>query len=255
MPASTESSHTKASRFSPLAPLLSHPRKASRITLERTSKLFSSQPVDGQGALCSQVPETQFFEQFNVDVSCGRESSPITTPPRREPPASLSKTPTKSSPATTPIIEDAEESEFDFGDNYQSGTNSWAWHLPEEDEEDLSLAETWSESSAQFTPISLMSMDFPLAALVPLRLLKTSTAMLSKTGFRHTRGNQPDALEQWIIGRVREARQDGISAADGFRCLRNRCLERERWELNLMAHELDLARRLNEIHNLSKNVE
>ncbi|KAJ7823424.1 hypothetical protein B0H14DRAFT_2597922 [Mycena olivaceomarginata] len=162
MPASTESSHTKASRFSPLAPLLSHPRKASRIHVRKDLK-----PVDGQGALCSQVPETQFFEQFNVDVSCGRESSPITTPPRREPPASLSKTPTKSSPATTPIIEDAEESEFDFGDNYQSGTNSWAWHLPEEDEEDLSLAETWSESSAQFTPNKLDVDGFPVGGSSP----------------------------------------------------------------------------------------
>lgn len=62
-------------------------------------------------------------------------------------------------------------------------------------------------------------------------------------------------FEQCIIGRVREARQDGISAADGFRRLRNRCLEREQRELNLMSRELDLVRDLNEIHNLSKNVE
>lgn len=62
----------------------------------------------------------------------------------------------------TPIIEDAEESEFNFGDDYQSGKNSWAWHLPEEDEEDLSLAETWSESSAQFTPNKLDVDGFPV---------------------------------------------------------------------------------------------
>ncbi|KAJ7869103.1 hypothetical protein B0H14DRAFT_2571958 [Mycena olivaceomarginata] len=254
MPASTESSHTKVSRFSPLAPLLSHPRKASRITLERTSKLFSSQPVDGQGALCSQVSETQFFEQFNVDVSCGRESSPITTPPRCEPLASLDNTPTKSSPAMTPIIEDAEESEFDFGDNYQSGTNSWAWHLPEEDEEDLSLAETWSENSAQFTPNKLDVNGFPIGGSSPPAAAQ-DLQLQSKPDFTTLEAINLTPLEQWIIGRVRDARQDGISAADGFRCLRNWCLERERRELNLMARELDLVRRLNEIHNLSKNVE
>ncbi|KAJ7770348.1 hypothetical protein B0H14DRAFT_2632622 [Mycena olivaceomarginata] len=207
MPASTESSHTKVSRFSPLAPLLSHPRKASRITLERTSKLFSSQPVDGQGALCSQVSETQFFEQFDVDVSCGRESSPITTPPRREPLASLDNTPTKSSPAMTPIIEDAEESEFDFGDNYQSGTNSWAWHLPEEDEEDLSLAETWSENSVQFTPNKLDVNGFPVggssppAAAQDLNCNVKIEVVSPKPDFATLEAINLTPLEQWIIER------------------------------------------------------
>ncbi|KAJ7882054.1 hypothetical protein B0H14DRAFT_2565575 [Mycena olivaceomarginata] len=251
MPASTESNHTKVSRFSPLAPLLSHPRKASRITLERTSNCFRLSPST------DRVPCVRKF----LRLSSFNNSSPITTPPRREPLASLNNTPTKSSPAMTPIIEDAEESEFDFGDNYQSGTNSLAWHLPEEDEEDLSLAETWSESSAQFTPNKLDVDGFPVggssspAAAQDLNCNVKVEVVSSKPDSATLEAINLTPLEQWIIGRVRDARQDGISAADGFRRLRNRCLERERRELNLMARELDLVRRLNEIHNLSKNVE
>ncbi|KAJ7824325.1 hypothetical protein B0H14DRAFT_2597339 [Mycena olivaceomarginata] len=334
MPASTESSHTKKS-------ILNHVRKDLK-------------PVDRQGALCLQVSETQFIEQFDVDVSCGRKSSPITTPPRREPLASLnnrelvqkphephaafwhcakprvetkvevqqelswwkgwwapqflraghdkcgkfpwsfrdnwknciprphtplgqrrlcnspgpkentskyrgfctmpkscmrlmrllrklSNTPTKSSPAMTPIIEDMEESEFDFGDNYQSGTNSWAWHLPEEDEEDLSLVETWSENSAQFTPNKLDVNGFPVGGSSPpaaAQDLDCNVKVEAKPDSTTLEAINLTPFEQWIIGRVREARQDGISAADAFCHLRNRCMEREQQELNLMAHEL-----------------
>lgn len=90
---------------------------------------------------------------------------------------------------------------------------------------------------------------------LPMHFSFAHSSIPAKPDFATLEAINLTPLEQWIIGRVRDARQDGISAADGFRRLRNRCLERERRELNLMARELDLVRRLNEIHNLSKNVE
>ncbi|KAJ7866770.1 hypothetical protein B0H14DRAFT_2573209 [Mycena olivaceomarginata] len=170
MPASTESSHTKVSRFSPLAPLLSYPRKASRITLERTSN-----------------PSTD-------RVPCVRKFLRLSS-----------------------LNNDAEESEFDFGDNYQSGTNSWAWHLPEEDEEDLSLAETWSENSAQFTPNKLDVNGFPVggssppAAAQDLNCNVKIEVVSPKPDFATLEAINLTPLEQWII----ERRMDFIVFATG----------------------------------------
>lgn len=55
-------------------------------------------------------------------------------------------------------------------------------------------------------------------------------------------------FEQWVIQRIREAREDGISAADGLRRLRDRCRIQE-------IRQADLLRRLGEINVLSKNFE
>ncbi|KAJ7705150.1 hypothetical protein B0H16DRAFT_1827565 [Mycena metata] len=273
MPASSDRDSPKASaRFSPFTPSLSRPRDASLKTIatRKTSKLFSSElHGDGEGALLSQVQETQFFGQFGVDVS-RRRSSPFTTPPHcRIPLVSVINSPLKSSASLASIEEDelasSEEEELDLAGDYQSGVNSWAL-LPDEDDEELSMADTWSESDPQYTPNVLDTDGYPVDASVST---PTSTTQVSDPEVKveeaisqHTSNAaeitklmELTPFEQWIIERVREAKQDGVSAADGFYRLRARCIEQGRRELNLMAREADLLRRLKEINTLSQNLD
>ncbi|KAK7037200.1 hypothetical protein R3P38DRAFT_3183357 [Favolaschia claudopus] len=74
---------------------------------------------------------------------------------------------------------------------------------------------------------------------------------VNKIGEAECKWFQLSPLEQWIILRVRESRREGISAAEGFYRLRDRCVEQSRRELHLMYERQHLLRRLKEIHGLS----
>ncbi|KAJ6489505.1 hypothetical protein C8R47DRAFT_1215317 [Mycena vitilis] len=268
IPFESSSGNAKASpRFSPLkSPRypLSHPRQASRNTVDsrRTSKLFASQAVDGQGALSSQLSDTQYLGQYGLDSS-PRKSSAFTTPPRKLSPSNLPSLACSPRSTTSPAASQdgaQDEEEFLAGD-YQSGTNSWTY-LPEEDEADLSLADTWSYEEYCAAGRKLDVDGYPLSPSNPPSPVAQAGALkaepVSPTPEAKNLGCVSFDLtpfEQWIIQRVREAGKDGISAADGLYRLRERCREQERRELNLMARELDLLRRLKEINHLSRDLE
>jgi hypothetical protein len=55
-------------------------------------------------------------------------------------------------------------------------------------------------------------------------------------------------FEQWVILRIREAKRDGLSAADSLRQLRDRCQ-------SLQHREADLLSRLREISVLSRGLD
>ncbi|KAJ7444233.1 hypothetical protein FB451DRAFT_1440040 [Mycena latifolia] len=104
-------------RFSPFSvrdvniPSLSHPRRVSESTLKATSRLFASDmieaegPSSGNGALSSQVSETQYFAQSGLDVSAQsiEDSDPYSAQSGAEM-YSPSPSPPSSPPSSPPLV-------------------------------------------------------------------------------------------------------------------------------------------------------
>ncbi|KAJ7135128.1 hypothetical protein C8R46DRAFT_1201614 [Mycena filopes] len=173
--------------------------------IEHTAMLFSSEPVDGQGALSSQVTETQLFQGLGVDITYNSSPGPLT---------SITNLPFVSSPALATVEEEIDE--LDYDSDCQSGTNSWALVPKEEEQEDLSLADTWSEMSQRLDAGSVSSL-----AKAPDVTVKLEDSSL-KQNEHETKVFHLTPFEQWIIKHVREAEEGGDSVTDGFHRLRNR---------------------------------
>ncbi|KAJ6496223.1 hypothetical protein C8R45DRAFT_1094477 [Mycena sanguinolenta] len=222
------------SRFSPLGPLRSaticntpprqtHPRQASEITLHRNAKLFAAQAIDGQGALSSQVSDTQYFNQFE-DVSPQSHSS------RSPSPTGGFSQPTEASPS-------ADGEHWLFWD--WKGENSWDYDA---------MIDHGSPSPSNVPTLSVPSMPIastPSPKPEPVQVKIEPTAESAETGEENFTDLSP--FEKWVIRQIRDAKNDGMSLAD---CLRNL---KKRYDF-LDGMQDHYKRILAEIHMLSKDL-
>ncbi|KAJ7145019.1 hypothetical protein C8R46DRAFT_1045716 [Mycena filopes] len=263
-------SGTAKSRFSPLSPTpahhgLTHPRTASLHTIaeQRTSGLFASIAVNGQGACSSQVTETQFFGQsiasVGVDVSnFPPKDSPVScasSPFKNTSTPAAQKTSTSPPVWTPPVYLDAAPEDDDVFTE-----NSWS--------DDDMRAFVYRPYCADSDPHRLddgFPMDPPaLPAQVQVKVaspaqvqvkVEHTTPPLVPSAPSGELAHQPDnvptlpfeltPLEQWVILRLREAKRDGISAVDALRQAHRRYLKYKRREAELLSQ-------LQQIHALSR---
>ncbi|KAJ7133089.1 hypothetical protein C8R44DRAFT_730286 [Mycena epipterygia] len=242
-------------RVSPLSPSpsranvrpLSHPREASRVTIaqKKTAGLFSSQAVNGHGALSSQVTDTQYFEQFGVDVShISPSDSPATPSPRKHDNLPLD--------FSTPSDCNHSPQSPTFAERIQANYDEWI----AQPENEIFWENSWADEDYLGDGHQLDADGYPIDLREPLSPVVKAESLPSPALASPIRGTpvrvkrEPDNIalktfelnpvEQWIIHYVRKTRKGGHSAADGFRRLRDRCQAQE-----------DLLRRLKEIHALS----
>ncbi|KAJ6474053.1 hypothetical protein C8R47DRAFT_1221300 [Mycena vitilis] len=206
-----------------------HPRTASDIAIVRNSKLFASLPVDGQGALSSQVSDTQFFEQFGTDVS-GIPSSP--------------------SPSLPDISIDGLSQPVEDDDSYpeDKSWNNWEWRHENSWDYDGMLASL--ESPPPSPTMSICSRaQSPVAVPVSLKVESTEIKLEPDLPLvtQSTLG-ELSPLEIWIVERIRESNSDGVLLAARLQRMKERC---EFLEGRHHHHK----RLLEEIHFLSRDLD
>ncbi|KAJ7246703.1 hypothetical protein C8J57DRAFT_1241340 [Mycena rebaudengoi] len=259
----------------PLRPLLRRPRDASLKTLTQhgTSKFFVSEaadeedPVDGQGALCSQLTETQYFAQFGVDVSAvSVNSSPVSakcangavmSPQLRLLPHFLAlKT---ESEASEDLFEEdyRNQPQYEDEDNFESAVSQlMPGNFGLSNKHRLILTILIDENIPESAPAYLKP-EPSSPVIKPLSHPSTPSPSASPTMHTSSAGGawQLTASEQWMVEKMREAHAAGLPLARGFvqqyrereRASRAKCraLEIERD---------DLLEQLEKIHCITKAV-
>ncbi|KAK7015951.1 hypothetical protein R3P38DRAFT_3203653 [Favolaschia claudopus] len=183
----------------------------------------------------------------------------------------LQTQPSSPFPSAGSAVQDVED---DTIPEYQYEMQNSQDYYPQEEEEDLSISEEWSQEGFAAAGVSTIGTNCigeesgqeliknePESRMSTLCLTfklhpeiseaNPKSKSVNKIGEAECKWFQLSPLEQWIILRVRESRREGISAAEGFYRLRDRCVEQSRRELHLMYERQHLLRRLKEIHGLS----
>ncbi|KAF8180488.1 hypothetical protein K438DRAFT_1768395 [Mycena galopus ATCC 62051] len=203
---------------------LSHPRVASDAALIENSRLFASQPVDGQGALCSQVSETQYFMQFDADIDISTCLKSLPSSPRPESP--LPESPIEDG-VGTPQPERYTNEHWPF----------WDWHKENSWDDDATIG----HSPATSNDVSLLNSDVP-AESKPIVKSEPKDAVASELDFTHL-----SDFEKWVIGRIRESGNDGIRLSTRLPNMKKR--------LDFLdGMQLHYKRLLGEIHMLSRDL-
>ncbi|KAK7059474.1 hypothetical protein R3P38DRAFT_3522652 [Favolaschia claudopus] len=213
-------------RFSPVSPL---PRRhASNIGSEKTAMLFASEPVNGQGALSSQITDTQFFGQYDRSPS----PSPKTTKPS---PLSPPLTPSQYVETQPRDIENDVFSDADSEPD--SNSDDWAVisppsftpNPPPSTACDVLVKHEDNGDDAGETTVKQEEEDVPLEPLPDLTFSELSD------------------FEKWVICRMRETVKDGVRLSTRLQNLKKRCDYME----DMYHHH---KRILAEIHSLSRNL-
>ncbi|KAK6992396.1 hypothetical protein R3P38DRAFT_2802860 [Favolaschia claudopus] len=253
MPVSDKS--CRSPRFSPVAgtPSLSRPRQASTATLE--SRKIARHAIHTTITSTSDIAEDESEKPHTFSAESATPPTPdIVSPivPQMHPssPGSL-----RSSAAN-----DLEEDSDTIPEYQYELQDSWDYSQREEEEQDdLSMSESWTqegfEAANECTSLQVgreLGGSFVKHEPVSPNVKSKS---VNEAGEVDLKWFQLNALEQWIILHVRESRKDGISAAEGFYRLRDRCVEQSRRELGLMFERQHLLRRLKEINGLSGGFE
>ncbi|KAF8187835.1 hypothetical protein K438DRAFT_1764548 [Mycena galopus ATCC 62051] len=228
-------------RFSPFPvspphPKLSHPRKASRTTIETgktsnlcsigitardSTRLFASDAANGHGALSSQVTETQFFGQFGINVSRLRSTTP--SPRKQDCLGTIINV--VCSPSSFSAAGSANEAiEYELEEQSQP-----LEEFP--DPNDISLVDDWSDHEEYYLGDHKLDLDgYPIgdsspypAVYIPVEvevkvepeslcvsssfsLLRGLVKQESGADLTH-KSFDLNPFEQWLIERVREGRK------------------------------------------------
>ncbi|KAF7366707.1 hypothetical protein MSAN_00928800 [Mycena sanguinolenta] len=229
----TPNSDKPSRRFSPVrspthASILhspAHPRRASHLACKENHKLFASQAVDGQGALASQVSDTQYFNQFGIDVSADAlPSSPKSSTSRSFPSLlgaiSQPVEPYEASPSTK------SDSDSDWLSRDWMGENSWDYDsmtaAPEREPRSCSpLSEDSSpEIHPKLEPVELQ--------LEPVELQLEPVELQLEAVQDHKSGpvnnfTKLSPFEQWVISRIRESHNGGVPLSTTLQKMKERC--------------------------------
>ncbi|KAK6992337.1 hypothetical protein R3P38DRAFT_2802812 [Favolaschia claudopus] len=247
MPVSDKS--CRSPRFSPVSatPSLSRPRQASTATLESRKIARTS---------ASNIAEDESEKPHTLSVESATPSTqdiPSSIDPQMHPPSPGS--------LDSSAAKDIEEDSDTIPEYQYELQNSWD-HSQEEEEgeqDDLSMSESWTQEGFEAANEcqSLQVGGEWGGSLVKHEPVSPNVKLesISEAGEVDFKWFQLNPLEQWIILHVRESRKDGISAAEGFYRLRDRCVEQSRRELGLMFERQHLLRRLKVINGLSGGFE
>ncbi|KAK7006457.1 hypothetical protein R3P38DRAFT_3214510 [Favolaschia claudopus] len=232
-------------RFSPISP---HPRRhASDISTAKTAMLFSTDLVNGQGALSSQVTDTQYFGQYDQSPS----PSPSTTNSAPGSPCISSPQPADTQPADTQprIIET--DPFFDVDEPHNSAHPMYVW--------DWIGKEEMIDHGALSTPSSTLNSSPSTADEVSVKregsnehtrettVKQEEVEEVAPEPLQDVRFSELSDFEKWVICRMRETVKDGVRLSTRLQNLKKSC---DYYEAMYHHHK----RILREIHFLSRNL-
>ncbi|KAF8136040.1 hypothetical protein K438DRAFT_1871693 [Mycena galopus ATCC 62051] len=216
------------------------PRDALVNAKKTNTKLFASQPIDGQGALSENVSDTQYFDQYGVNVAAkeNEESAPIFVPESLSSPSSSSEAFTHFDDGSQPdewLVAYNEENSWDDAAMRRAvlaGTKALSRDpSPVPSEEPVLEIKFELEDEVKFEASNHSAETFH------------SVAESSETTFTNL-----SVFENWVIGRIRDSHSNGISFADNLRRLQKRCEFAE-------GRDHHRRRILAEINMLSRNLD
>ncbi|KAJ6478888.1 hypothetical protein C8R45DRAFT_1076626 [Mycena sanguinolenta] len=204
--------------------------------MKENMKLFASEAVNGQGALSDDVSDTQYFDQYGINVAAN-VSMPF-TPSSPGSPRSAS-----SDLGSGAYLEDGSQSE----DWYEACMDENSWddaamrRRAAVGDQVLSRDPSPAPSVEPVTPIKFEPED-------EIKFEASNNFTESFVSTKPFNATHLSEFEKWVIGKIRDSHTDGISFAENLRRLQRRCE---------FVEGLDHHRRriLAEIHMLSRNLD